>query len=287
MPVLFVMVSYVPLENREWMSKLAGDWDTESGIRVFPATSDWCNFLWYLDCDWLPLWLWFSSVYAHLFHANPLYQGLPFPFSHTPIMRNYSSERCCRLKCIPCSLPRFPRPLLFHVLPRKDCLPHLSPLQKSPNDSGYFKGYNVVTVTEWYGISTMTPLAGPLGLFMSLGWLLLCPHWAGWAQDWGNVFSVWEEKLLGTAWRLLFVTLWTWYVVSSCLAPGPKAADTEALHDIKFTGMFWMLQMNQLWIDYVSVFMWIYETGDQMNQKEMFLGRIGRCQRWDDNGRGR
>lgn len=89
---------------------------------------------------------------------------LPHPHHH-----NYSSGRRRGLEGIPCSLPRSRRPLLSSVLPGKDCLPHLSPLQRSPNDSGYFKGHNVVTVTERCGRSTMTPLGVPLRLFMSAG----------------------------------------------------------------------------------------------------------------------
>lgn len=124
-------------------------------------------------CSLLRTW---QAVSCLSFSCQPPYEDLWF-LSPLPSLLITAAAR------ISCSLPASKGPFLVNVLPRKDCLLHLSPLQKSPNDSGYFKGYNVVTVTGWCGISTMTPLDVPLGLFMSFGWLLLCPQLVRWVPE--------------------------------------------------------------------------------------------------------
>lgn len=131
-----------------------------------------------------------QAVSCLSFSCQPPHEDLWFP-SPLPSLIITAAAR------IACSLPASKGPFLVNVLPTRDCLPHLSPLQKSPNDSGYFKGYNVVTVTGWCGISTMTPLDVPLGLFMSFGWLLLCPHLARWVPELRKfIFSVGEKSFL-------------------------------------------------------------------------------------------
>lgn len=113
------------------------------------------------------------------------------------------------------------RSLLLSVLPRKDCLPHLAPLQKSPDDAGYFQGHGVVAVTERCGISTVTLLEVPLGLFMSSGRWLLCPRLAGWVPELREfIFSVGRKaSWICLAAPFFFLRLQIWYNYPPCLAP--------------------------------------------------------------------
>lgn len=208
----------------------------------------------------------FASFYAYLFHTRPPVKTSPSLLRH-PHRWQLKQWEVYGLKCIACSLPASWRPLLSSVLPRKDCLPHFSPLQKSPNDSGYFKGHNVVTVTEWCGISTMTPLEVPLGLFMSSGWLLLCPHLAGWVPELRQfIFNVGRKaSWICMAAPVFFLKLQTLIWLSpSVLLHRPKDADSggPCMTFNLPTVMFWMLQIHQLSVGCVFVFMWICEIGN-------------------------
>lgn len=68
-----------------------------------------------------------QAVSCLSFSCQPSHEDLWFP-SPLPSLIITAAAR------IACSLPASKGPFLVNVLPTKDCLPHLSPLQKSPND---------------------------------------------------------------------------------------------------------------------------------------------------------
>lgn len=75
---------------------------------------------------WLPLWLWLPSFHAFLFHTDPLIKDSASRLPHPHPAQLLQWQVLQAEGYIPCSLQHFCRPLLFSVLPRKDCLPHFS-----------------------------------------------------------------------------------------------------------------------------------------------------------------